>query len=263
MKKYIGIVAILLMLVGVARFVHAEDNGNTGGGLSVGGFYNQTNNQQRNESGVQKDIKADDNTQGDFNLRGGLRGTDRTATKEQITQEKELHIQQITDMLAQTKAERDAFKIQLQSDKTTFQKDLEDRKVAFKTLTADRKNELRNNIEVMISEKFTKNIARLTALQIKLSARATVATKAGFDVSAAQAALLDVTVQLANANNNMLKVQALLPTDWTKITADLYVQIKTLAFDGKKFLEAAKQDLRDALHNLRPFFESPVAVTTQ
>ncbi len=148
-------------------------------------------------------------------------------------------------------AEREALKTKLETERETFKKEVQTKKEEFKKIKDDNKNEFRNNALKMISENFDSAVKNIEKLQARVTAVIAKAKLAGIDTTLTEAALADSKTKLNASKAKLAEVKALILTDGTKITADIFVKIKIGAREAKDLLKQARQELVHAVAVLK------------
>jgi len=267
MKKYLGLVAILaIATLSLATIARAEDGreGKNGQlrnqiGLNQGGE-NENDGEDQNEG-------SDDNEGSKLGGSGDIVGgapatTANILTKEQSKQMKDQRLQKMKDGIEEMKVSRDVFKAKLETQRDNFKAEIDLKKAEIKKFSKEQKQELRDNANLMVSDGFEKNVTNIKDLATKITAKIAEFKAKGVDTTLAESAVADANIQLASATDTITKMKALIPTDGTKITPEIYAQVKTLAFNGKNFLKTAHLDLKNAVKNLKMSVESKGETTT-
>ncbi len=147
------------------------------------------------------------------------------------------------DMKAQLdalKAERESFVQSVQAQKADFQKNILAERTAF-----------RGRVEEMMKNRFVEAVRNLENLEARIQARVDLEKAAGKDTASAEAFLATAKTKLAAVKVQLASLQTLIPTTDTKVTADVFANIKIGAHSAKEALKEVHGALVEAIKSLK------------
>lgn len=226
MKKYTGFIAVagIILSLSLAAVARAEDTG-----LSVSG-----------SASVQTDAN-DDN---------GASGSVRADLKE-MRQDRQDNRQNRLAFRQQLLANRQAFVSKLQADRQAFLADVNAKKGDWKNIKAEDKQKFYDTAKTAIAARFDAVVTMMADFQVKVGDMIDSLHADGKDTTDATADLNASIGKLNDAKAVLATLKGEVPADSADISADLWAKIKTDARTAKDDLKESRQDLHDAIQEIK------------
>lgn len=148
-------------------------------------------------------------------------------------------------------ADREAFKAKIDADREAFKAEIEKKKADFKSATKAQKIAWRGKAQEMIDMRFQMAFTNLERIQGKVADLIAQLSSDGKDVTTAQDDLNLSKQNLSDAKAKLVVIKGLLPTDGSKITPEIFAQIKLTAREAKDLLKESRSNLVQAIHDVR------------
>lgn len=146
---------------------------------------------------------------------------------------------------------RQAFVARMQTEREAFRAKVEIEKEAFRNATRERKEQFWSAASKVLGQRFVVAITKLEGVQVKLSAVITRMNNDGKDTTVAQANLDSSKQKIVAAKLKLETAKNLLPTDGSKVTAEVFAEIKLKAREAKDLLKESKDYLQSAIKEIR------------
>jgi multidrug resistance efflux pump len=261
MKKYLGLFVFLLMvgLILSTPAVKAKDgeSGSDDSSVSGGGSDDSTLTTDDNDDDSVSDDDADN--AGDVKQEDKIKPNrplldrpmlgrplleDRKELRGALKEDRKIERQKMEEarkvFVDKLKTEREAFKTKVEQEKSDF-----------KTANIEKKKEFFAKAGEVIGQRFVEAIKKLEDLQARVGTAIEKFSALGKDTSGAQTNLDLSKSKLAEAKTKLEETKALLPTDGSQITPEIFAQVKLGARTAKDLLKESKDALKNSIDELK------------
>jgi hypothetical protein len=147
--------------------------------------------------------------------------------------------------------DQESFRAGFMNEGKNFGSEVRMRKEEFRKFGDDKRREFWMNAKGMISQRFEVAVTNLERIQVRVQTLIDKSAAEGKDTEAAKDYLSDSKDKLAQAKVKVAQIKALLPTDGTKVTPEIFEQIKLGAREAKNLLKESHHDLLQAVRELK------------
>jgi hypothetical protein len=147
--------------------------------------------------------------------------------------------------------ERQAFIEKMKSERDAFMTELKAKKEEWKAANSEKKEDFKNKAQKMIGERFEAAVTNLERFQTKISDLIEKLEAEGKNTEEAQSGLDMSKQKLSDAKTKIAEVKALIPTDGSKVTPEVFEKIKLLAREAKELLKESREYLHDSIEAIK------------